>query len=209
MVNRYLALKQDDKYLLERRKEGFDLSKFTVRGNPAISEDGVVSGFSSENNIILPYLIPTPVNSLNIKIKFNINGTATKENSLFGQVYNPARGFQINVLSNNTLKWIASEASQGNIFNRVVPNFNLSNGDYLLEIVWDGATYKLIINGVIKDSWDSAVAVINNDFYCLGNRGNLSVPFTIGSIDLPQFSITIDGKEVFTGAKENYYAMRR
>ena len=186
----------------------YDPSKFTVVGTPTINEYGVASGFSSVNNIELPYLMPTPAKSLNIKIKFNINDIATGERSLFGQLLVPHSGFQINILANNALKWVASNTSQGDIFSRVVPNFNLSNGDYLLEIVWDGATYKLIINGEIKDSWDSTVAVINYNVYCLGNRGNLSVPFTIGSIDLTQFSITVDGKEVFTGAKEKYYAMQ-
>ena len=38
---------------LERRKEGFDLSKFTVVGSPTITDDGVASGFSTSNYIVL------------------------------------------------------------------------------------------------------------------------------------------------------------
>lgn len=195
--------------LYAQEKQVFDINKVTVVGSPTITSDGVASGFSRVNNIELPYLMPTPAKSLNIKIKFNITDIATGERSLFGQQTNPNTGFQINIQVNNTLRWVASEASQGDIFSRVVPNFNLSNGDYLLEIVWDGATYKLIINGEIKDSWDSAVAVINYDVYCLGNRGNLSVPFTIGSIDLEQFKIYVDGELVYSPTKPTYLLERR
>ena len=181
----------------------FDIGKFKVVGSPTITDDGIASGFSDVNNIRVPHLIPTPAKSIYIKLRFNINAVATKENSLLGQYFDPSMGFQVNVLSNNTLRWTASNNFQGSIFSRIVPNFNFANGDYLLEIVWDGVTYKLIINGEIKDSFDSTVAVINSQGYHLGNRGNLSVPFTIGSIDLKQFSITVDGKEVFNGLMES------
>ena len=46
-------------YLLERRKEGFDLSKFTVVGSPTITEAGVASGFTTNNYVTFNSVIDT------------------------------------------------------------------------------------------------------------------------------------------------------
>jgi hypothetical protein len=192
-----------------QEKQVFDINKVTVVGSPTITSDGVASGFSSANNIKLPNLIPTTSANIHIKIVFNINEVTTSERSLFGQELDASKGFQISVMSNNTLRWVASNSSQGDIFSRIVPNFNFVNGEYLLEIIWNGTTYSLIINGELKDSFNSTTPVISNQKYYIGNRGNLSVPFTIGSIDLSQFSITVDGELVYSPTKPVYALERR
>ena len=109
----------------------YNSDAFTVVGSPTITADGIASGFSDVNNIGVSHLIPTPTKSIYIKFKFNINAVATKENSLFGQLLAPQQGFHVHVQPNNALRWTASNYSQGDIFSRIVPNFNFANGDYL------------------------------------------------------------------------------
>lgn len=197
-------------HLLERRKGGFDLSKFTVVGTPTITEDGVASGFSSSNQIKPNWTF----NQLN---KFEINGEFTFSNDIstnqiaLGMIKSDGTssqiGMELRVISENSLYLLYSSTSgHGSIifnqtnFPRVVGQSNK------YKIVCDGTNISITINGVTKSATNYLPFTPTTFFIGAPRQGSGAVFF--GSIDLPSISITIDGKEVFTGAKENYYVLR-
>ena len=80
----------------------------------------------------------------------------------------------------------------------------IANKSYKYKIEIDGTTAKSTINGITKTTnkfvfSDVTKIVLGNSY---GKNG-----YFYGSTDLSQFSITVDGKEVFTGAKEKFYAI--
>ena len=177
----------------------FDIGKFTVVGSPTITDDGVASGFSTSNYLKANVSI-TPVNRLVIKsrIIYNTlgNTSAYPQAKVFlGTNYKSWRlstdaGNTINFLSNN-LGYVAINVG------------TMADGDIIdtdLIITTTSITINVIHNGAKftkTESKNVTFGLISN--LLLGNTAAGGNYFFTGSIDLKQFSITVDGKEVFNG----------
>ena len=182
------------------KRSTFDLSKFEVVGTPTISDDGVVSGINSTNylgNIPITYTAgqtfsvdfeytPTGININNTEILFAVSGANSSRPAYIARYQDSSIAFSI---GSNT-------RSQVYILD--------INESYKLQYSTDCLTYcNLIINGVVYDlpittpldgdnlSWISVAFLKNNAEARLFN----------GNSNLKQFSITVDGKEVFSGNK--------
>lgn len=201
-------------YLLERRKEGFDPSKFTVVGSPSITEYGVASGFGNVNYLKTKSSFGIPMaNSWSIifpTIKVN-----TYSKYFWG---GDTRYGGIVLAVNSEYRIVAYMSSDGKTWDIASGRDNLysqltfKNGDEVnLRIDFTGDKYVLYI---FKDNVWQEQATINSSLK-LGNFEYFTIgQWTVGnnfdsSIDLPSLSITVDGKEVFTGAKEQFYMLRR
>ena len=201
---------------LERRKEGFDLSKFTVVGSPTITSDGVASGFSSGN-----YITTENKFSIDISKRFEVYL------SLKGIKYNPSLGdtgvirfnadsnIRFDLRYNGKTFYLVSNGTGNNSESTGIKYFSYDR-DMDVKIIFglNGSTFYCKIKRSYNENWgDLKTTTINiddaftNAFIQFGlGWGNYMTSET-GSIDLSQFSITVDGKEVFTGAKEKFYAI--
>lgn len=194
-------------YLLERRKEGYDPSKFTVVGSPTITSDGVASGFSGSNyvkkEITLTdnwgFVLPIKITDESVTTQWIVAFLSEanericiirKEgNYLYIQGFNGAvssYAFAIPYVLNQTvyLKAVKNGTSlvlsySNDLKNWIDRSFDLTG--------YEIANVSKVFLGIVDTSWQAF----------------------LGSIDLKQFSITADGKEVFTGAKEQFYMLRR
>lgn len=192
--------------------ELFDRSKFTVAGTPAITNDGIASGFSRSN------YLRTPVLNLNgnfrIKMLINIgNYNSTGFTTILaGDATNVnGRGCWVYVDSNHKL--VINLSSDGTTWSNIgistSTNVVQLNTDYLLEFYFDGNTYKADLNNINYCSVISQVPIhsIDNASFTLAFTHINTPTYFTGSIDLSQFSITVDGVEVFNGAQTIYQAL--
>ena len=69
-------------------------------------------------------------------------------------------------------------------------------------------TYTIALSVDNGITWKTSSATWDKTVYFGENDLKVGFRFLTGSLDLAQFSVTVDGKEVFTGAKEKFYTMR-
>ena len=181
----------------------FDISKFTVVGNPTITDDGVASGFSTGNYIKVPYDWAKNVTNFKITGKFKVENSVQGTNSILGYVTNSySMGLSFNSTSIN---WFAIKTSseEVNLYQRysITPNIDysyelqLNNNLYTFRLFDD--TGSAVVN--LSKSTNSPFSITSN-YLRLGVSGNYNpLNFMTGSIDLKHFSITVDGEEVFNG----------
>lgn len=190
-------------YLLECRKEGFDLSKFTVVGSPTITEAGIASGFSASDYLQLNTLIDY-TKPWEIELHFKTGNTISAQ-VLLSLSYGSASNSNYLVLTGSKKCSLRlSTLSLPNIDSAVLTE----NTEYIVKIGWDGNKYYLKIGDGEYSRLNSNPLSITTPVY-IGRKVSDADWFFQGSIDLKQFLITADGKEVFTGAKEKFYAMRK
>lgn len=181
----------------------FDSSKITIVGTPTITDDGVVSDFST-SNYLKTNLIALKNNWI-IKIKVNFtNITDMLSPLLYYSGYN-----RIILGVNGTITIFASED------NVTAKSLNFSdvifetNKNYLLTISFDGVSeYKLVAENLDDKTTVESVKQLASKFT------NDSINWFIasdttryirGSIDLKQFSITVDGNEVYNCVSGNTF----
>ncbi len=188
----------------------FDRSKFTVVGSPNITADGIASGFSSSNylqtgvslgakpfEIRIPFKIDDTYINANHPL-FVING-GSYQNYLNFNGANPIPAIQLKTVGDiNSFYYF--QPIDGSAFNITLD----LNKKYVLIFGWDGTKYygyiyldKIKIGQFEVNSSD-ALDFSTNNYIILGK--GFGGYFT-GSIDLKQFSITVDGVEVFNGNK--------
>lgn len=182
----------------------FDKSKFTVVGSPNIT-DGIASGFSNSsyiNTILLPY------DKLNYRITLKDYKYLGGQSFIFGN-RNMNNEQSLNIIFNNTkiLLFASSTGISWDVANTVassstfVPN-NIYDITFIRE---NGSSYKVVVYDHSNNTTTTEITVTTNSN--LFNSSRLIAigagswqPYT-GSIDLKQFSITVDGQEVFNGNK--------
>ena len=171
----------------------FDKTKFTVVGNPTITDEGVLKGTSNGNYLKINNDFGT--GSWHISLKFNLSSYDNLCSFLYLDLHNRIHIlYSLSIFTNNN-----------NGFNLFTTSNFVLNTDYLLDIDFDGtSTYKAVrtnLNtGVVDtDSYTSENKLISGlQTWNIGKDGGR---YFNGSIDLKQFSITVDGKEVFSGNK--------
>lgn len=189
--------------------ETYDPSLFTIVGSPTITDDGVASGFGNENYLKTKSSFGIPMaNSWSIifpTIKVNTYskyfwGGDTRYGGIVLAV--SSEGRIVAYMSSNGTTWdIAS--GRDNLYSKLT----FKNGDEVnLRIDFTGDKYVLYI---FKDNVWQEQTTINSSL----KLGNFEY-FTIGqwavgnnfdsSINLPSFSITVDGEEVFKNTKHNH-----
>ena len=195
----------------------FDKSKFTVVGSPTITDDGVASGFSNSNYINTIQLSELANKSWDIEGAFEY--VPSTDGSILGLTPLWAVRGSLYYVDRGTVRFAAyigvtnDTASEGTKieFSNVLTtageyyyklSFNLPTGKYTLSI-YD--SNKVLINSgeytpptINKQLWD-----INNApaTYITISKTLSGISDFIGTTNLKHFSITVDGKEVFSGNK--------
>ena len=193
----------------------FDIGKFTVVGSPNITEDGIINSPSVETNYAKAnFNISTLQNkSWHIRQQAHINfekpwdfaipyGNYTSFiygdswNALVFNGYTTDNGTEIN----KTQVFIAIDQIRDKILT-VTPNvteadliidfyYNLEKQEYYFTATYEGVTWKSKVFTGTAEAYNSQLSVLYNTigYLRLGEHS-----------DLKQFSITVDGKEVFNG----------
>ena len=162
---------------------------YEVVGSPTITDDGVASGFNSGNYISIPNAISLSTNC-KIQIPFTTTSDITTEQQIFVNtsgrylIVKLANGKIITAIGDGT-SWLANITS---------PSLIQQNMAFLYELIFDGEKYSVSLNGVDNGEYKTT-HVIPPYNAIIGS--NTSSQYWQGSIDLKQFSITVDGKEVY------------
>lgn len=186
----------------------FDKSKFTVIGSPTITDDGVASGFKKGNDLKFPAITVTDNSTIVIRTKIKTvpraSSSETQGQCIFGfykndtseyiDTYNLWNGANITL----SYKHKGVDKAQG-ISVPTVPN---TEYDYKVEITKNAI--KCYLDGELKGqqlnlSFD--MSLINDVIGSIGTGARKGLTPTRMKIYLPDFSITVDGKEVFSGNK--------
>ena len=181
----------------------FDSSKFTVTGTPTITDDGIASGFSSSN-----YLKPT-LSTFDVTKNWEIRGTVTT-----GSTLNVEQGFW-SYSSTNVLRITSTNLFSFIIYTSVsdvhrINGINTVSANTTYEYVygWNGTKYYMDIytNNTLFEhleysSQTSCYISGNYPYLMYGNFGANLNNYWQGSIDLKQFSVTVDGVPMFSGNK--------
>ena len=175
------------------KRSSFDLSKFTVVGSPTISKDGIASGFSSSNYLNAPISFDKPFKLL---ISFTTgNNLSTTQYLLLALL----RGLQVFISAYGTLIVRFGTSTWGtDILDYTTTESLTLNTKYIFELEFTGTKYNVKLNGELLESVDSTSLIYSDTTVTIGTY--LTQAFS-GSIDLKQFSITVDGQGVFNGNK--------
>lgn len=178
------------KQISERKHSTFDKSKFEVVGSPTITDDGIASGFSTDNYLKCLTNFDFSKN-FSIECLFTTGDDTTTEQHLWETIV--GRGINLQVKNNkfalavgDGTNWISVSSSNSNA---------TANTSYKAKVIHTLTGYKLYINEVEEINIPTITTVPTQDLYICRNG------YFVGSIDLKQFSITVDGKEVFSGNK--------
>ena len=190
----------------------FDLSKFEVVGSPTITSDGVASGFSSSDYLKLP-LLDKDGQIEKLRIGFNLLGTNYTASTMIARLHETG----LMIYMNNTGRVnVAQPANFGiqyfldsqpqnryaNCFIEVILDKNskqLTASYYENETLIKTRTVSSTMPSLLNISSWADGATNSNGYWYLGYQG-FNGGFQ-GSIDLKQFSITVDGVPVFNGNK--------
>lgn len=200
------AYKQDDKYFLEKRKEGFDKSKFEIVGNPTITTDGIASGFSNTDFIktqqfsfkdkdkwviLSPYWkVTETVTNILIPLSWGSDATGSinfslRQNKSLGMNYNNNNGVGATIIVGNIIEL--------NTFYQC--KWDYDNGIIVLS-------YRKYNGNWVEIKRSAVSACSSTDVISIG-FGNPTVVF-----DLKAVSAEADGKEIFNGQIDKYYALQ-
>ena len=185
----------------------FDIGKFDIVGSPTITDDGVASGFV-KNSFIRIFSDFYLKDSWEVKIAFSFSNT--NSGCLLS---NPAS--YSNMLYIDSKRIALQFTSTGTSMTAVLrsrKDLEL-NKKYFARLKYNstaGYSVDISTNGI---DWENHITYANTDKMVTNSHtpnvwdlGVLAYSYTIfsnGSIDLKQFSITVDGKEVFSGLMES------
>ena len=183
----------------------FNRDAFEVVGSPTITDDGVASGFSNSDYLInnlpalgsRPFKIITKVNTGNAgTYRYICKLGTTDYRSVF-------------LISNENQLVFWTVVNDGNNTDITPQYHNIpANTDLFVKVEWDGNYYWVSISYDGETWLDSTkrastypLVTYNQSGIYIGHNGAKEGSYDSGSIDLKQFSITVDGVKVFSGAK--------
>lgn len=187
--------------LVEMKHSTFDKSKFKVVGNPTITDDGIASGFSVNNYIKTSNV--SGLSKITESLKFTSNfvyNTLSSEQSIWNKNLN----FDLRLV-NSSIILRTYDGSKSNSFSIPQSQHKVANGEQVFcDVVITPNLCRIKINGVeyTKEQVTDFSYLINAaDKSILIGMSNAFNFYFHTSIDLKQFSITVDGQEVFSGNK--------
>ena len=187
----------------------FDASKFTKVGSPIVTSDGIASGFTTSNYLSFSLNYPNSTN-WEIEEEFIYNGYTN-----YGAIISSTTPhFQLYFGGNAENKLFLELANNNGTINDRVEGFEnqpacIIGHKYKIQLKRKNNKYDFILNDLTVNTTfsvlnfvlpDTVSDMIINATYRLGLTQSGNYAFN-GSIDLKQFSITVDGVEVFSGNK--------
>ena len=231
-MNRYLVLKQDDKYFVEQRNTNiYDPSNFTVVGSPTITDNGILSNCSNGNAVntqvqlsqlagkswsIKGSAVLGEASHTLVKLSSVGNGNYIALGSVLWTASSKLIGFNCRTGTPENKSSDGTKISTSNNFANVgekvyyTLSFDINTGIYSLYAdKVDGTT---LIGTWTATSSNKQLYYINmypEQYVSLGSGSDGAGYLTTGSIDMKDFSVEVDGEEIFSGVKKAYYVLRR
>lgn len=183
--------------LLADYYSSFDITKFTINGNPTIT-NGIATGFSGSDYLTFPAIQLGSYSNWKIEQEFTTGNNITNAQGLV----NITRGYYYNgcysTIDSGKL-YINIGSGSGNNLNNIV-NFSQTietNKKYNLIIEFTGTAYVGTLNGTeIFNVTSSAVCGTNLNNFVIGQLAN-TYSFK-GAFNLEKFAIYGNGNVVFT-----------
>lgn len=180
----------------------FDISKFTVQGSPTITEDGVASGFSNSNRLIINTdIFANDITDFDFYIPFNVSKITSRQH-ITRATYGGSFRYLVIVDADGAVKFNFNTLNSETV---VIPSTVLTlNKKYVVKLSLHNGVleYGYFSDNTYTKSGELELSYIAPmDWFPIGQGAGGA--FIYGSIDLKQFSITIDGKEVFNGLMES------
>ena len=191
--------------ILKMKHDNFDKEKFTVVGSPTITEYGVAS-FPLADDYVDMQLSSNVNSTWKIKAKFTTGTALDAIRTIFLNYLPGVLNNRIEVFLNHNRLAASIQISNGNyIATTATGSINaITNTTYWVSLSFNGEkyTFEYSTDGITwKQIWNiSSTDKVLQQKIRIGNTAALDRQFN-GSIDLSKFSITVDGKEVFTGVK--------
>ena len=189
----------------------FDLSKFTVVGSPTITNDGIASGFGLYNYL---YSSVSLTNQFELKGSFKTSpDDVNTGKGVFALTnnYNASPtyylAFNVHQLTGGVALFGKNNGTDYSI--DYVTTVNYQDGqEHFYTVSYDGTTIKLVIDGntVINKTYDLSAVISHIQYVTIGAIHGAR--YFRGSIDLKQFSITVDGVPVFSGNQTGIDAIK-
>ena len=183
----------------------FDLSKFTVVGSPTITDDGVASGFSNYDYVTSKYNLED--GKIYTFVVEGIGGIPRTDRGsyIFTAFYGNTSGDDNLRLISGAKTGIVRFAL-GTTGTDIYTKFAISNGvKYKIEVKTDFKTFitftDLLTGYTLTKTGYSVTDQTYGEMVITYGTKQGGSPLTDGSINLKSFSITADGKEVFSGNK--------
>lgn len=182
----------------------FDIGKFTVVGSPTITDDGVASGFSGTDYVTSKYNLEDE--KTYTFVVEGIGGTPrTDRGSYVFVVYYDKGENKLRLIT--SAKTGAVRFALGDTHDVTTKSAILNGVKYKIELKTDFKTFVTFTDLLTGYTLTKTGYSITSHFYgdniiTYGTAKGVS-PLTNGSIDLSQFSITVDGKEVFNGLMDS------
>lgn len=185
----------------------FDKDKFTKVGNVIITDDGIASGFSANNYINTGFIVDLTKPNQEFEICISTTGdNQTGVNKWL--ISTKDRSFGLNYNVNNKIDF-SYNLTGGITYTKTIiyPTVLKANTTYFAKISTKFNSVRLYVREE-KNEYSTYVegelptSMATNQFLCLGYHYPSSSAGFNGSIDLKQFSITVNGVEVFAGSHE-------
>lgn len=173
----------------------YDPSKFTVVGSPTITSDGIASNFSATSYLSLDPSILDTTKSWSITIRYHSPKQAITPERIIGFAYLDTNLVVAPTINGISFRWGGSNVKAVNF-----SNVYKQDTDYDIKLGWDKVNYFMTINGV-EQTTPSTETLTKTNFTLGFDTETRDVEYVKGSIDLKQFSVTVDGEEVFSGSK--------
>ena len=186
----------------------YNPSAFAVVGSPTITDDGIASGFSTSDYLTGSHSNITPTSSIELNCRITLNSMPNTTERIWS--------------SRNDANFFLAARNDGSLHFRIKEEafdtgVSLASGGFVFGEYVDLYARVTTTNLYFKTTTQQGFTqerniTVSNPFTALssfrfGIGGTyIGNSFTTGSIDLKQFSITVDGVEVFSGSNPaNYF----
>lgn len=199
--------------LLKRAHSTFDKSKFTIKGSPIITDDGIASNFTHANFIQTIPVSKISLNTFMITCDFKwIGNQGTIFSSAIGG--STEYGIALIINANKLVFYSSSNGTEWNVVNFKTGSTSLvSKNIYKVSVIFTGTQYICMLlnknTGALTteftvDSTDKVFAGLN----MINFGGNSYWQPLNGSIDLKSIAVWADGVPVFNGNKTGLYVAK-
>lgn len=191
------------KNVYDLKHSTFDKSKFTVVGSPTITNDGIASGFSNFNYITIPYDYSNPILEISLNVDYPTEKWSEYSTTCLAMFVQDGSNY-VRCGITSTGQFIITTTiknTQTNMFLGSSSINTLGEKGVNIKFGYDGINFYVKKNDVLVGSKQQNTIGLGNTTCYIGKAFSPNNWQWFGSIDLKQFSITVDGKEVFSGNK--------
>ena len=174
----------------------FDLSKFSVVGNPTISDDGILTNTSNLNCVLVNNIDLRTANIWEIDLLINIQDTDLSNNICL--VFNTDNRLVFQISTDLKISLFTNIGTQNINFSSSVSV--IQQGLNKIKLKYDSSSgYNIFVNDIqVASNTTTSKTTANGSFYIGGGYSTLFMNEP-NSIDLKSFAIWVDGVPVFNG----------